>query len=126
MDKKIRVKSRSDIEEEMRRLFSGFAQMKHQAILHAINLWHPATDVYETENELCIVCELAGVRKEDIHLHIEEAVITISGVRDEQRAGKKAVFHNLEISYGPFERNIHLPNKFIGSEPRANFINGNP
>ena len=70
MDKKIHVKGRSDIEDEMRRLFSGFAQMRHRALLHAINLWHPATDVYETEKELCIVCELAGVSKDASIKHI--------------------------------------------------------
>lgn len=124
MEKKIRVKDRSDIEEEMRRLFSGFSQMRHRVLLHAINLWHPATDVYETELELRVVCELAGVTKQNISIHIEDSVMTISGVRLEPKTAEKAVFHNLEINYGPFERNIQLPQKFMGSEPKATFANG--
>ena len=66
MKKDYKVKDRSGIEDEMRRLFSGFAQMRHGAMLHAVNLWHPPTDVYETDNELVIVCELAGVEKKNI------------------------------------------------------------
>ena len=57
MDKKIRVKDRPNIEEEMHRLFSGFAQMRNRILLHALNIWHPATDVCETDDELWIICE---------------------------------------------------------------------
>jgi len=124
MDKKIRVKDRPNIEEEMHRLFSGFAQMRNRILLHALNIWHPATDVCETDDELWIICELAGVAKENIKIHIEENIMTISGIRVEQKVGEKAVYHNLEINYGPFERNIQLPPRFVGSEPKATFANG--
>jgi len=124
MKEKIYTKRRSDIEEEMRRLFSGFSQMRNGSLLRAINVWHPATDVYETANEFCILCELAGVDKQDIKVHIEDNVITISGIRREPVIGEKAVFHNLEINFGPFERNIQIPRKFLGSEPIAHYSNG--
>ena len=124
MYEKLKTKGRRDIEDEMRRLFSGFAQMRHRAMLNAINVWHPATDVYETEDELIVVCELAGLDKSEVKVTIDNAVLTISGIRDEKKVVGKTVFHNLEINYGPFERNIQLPDRFIGSEPKALYSNG--
>jgi HSP20 family protein len=124
MREKIYAKRSNEIEAEMKRLFSNFSQMRNAGILRAINIWHPPTDVCETEMEFCIVCELAGVRKEDIRIHIEDNIITIAGARTQKGSVEKTVFHNLEINYGPFERNIQLPRKFIGSEPKATYNDG--
>ncbi len=124
MKEKIFAKRRSDIEEEMRRLFSEFSQLRNSSLLRAINVWHPATDVCETKDEFCIICELAGVERKNIRVHIEDDVITISGVRSEQLLRKKTIFHNLEINYGPFERNIQIPHKFLGSQPETLYSRG--
>jgi HSP20 family protein len=123
MSNVICTKSRA-YEEEMRRLYSEFSQMKHRVMLDALNVWHPATDVCETEDEYIITCEIAGVRKEDVVIQMGDDVITIAGVRKEKRPVHKAVFHNLEINYGPFERNIHIPRRFVGAKPRARFKEG--
>ena len=117
------AKSRA-FEEEMRRLYSEFAQMKHRVMLNALNVWHPATDVCETDDELIITCDLAGVRKEDVTIRMDDDAITIAGVRIEKRPAQKAVFHSLEINYGPFERSILYPKRFTGAKPRARFKNG--
>lgn len=124
MREKIYTRRSNEIEAEMKRLFSNFSQMRNAGMLRAINVWHPPTDVCEMEREFCIVCELAGVQKEDIRIHIEENVITIAGARTQKAFGEKTVFHNLEINYGPFERNIQIPRKFIGSEPKATYNDG--
>ena len=121
---KIRLKDRAQIEEEMHRLFSGFAQLRNRVLLNALNMWHPATDVFETEHEFCIICELAGVDKKDIAMRIDDNVVTITGVRREPKIKERGTFHNLEINYGPFERHIQLPRRFIGSEPKAGFSGG--
>ena len=120
----IEVKEKPRIEEEMQRLFSEFSNVRHHLQLRATNLWHPATDVYETPDKLIIISELAGIEQEDINLGIHHGVITISGIRKEQNPEGSAIFHNLEINCGPFERNIRLPERFIGSEPRAKLSNG--
>lgn len=123
MRKTLRTKSRS-FEEEMRGLYSEFAQMKNRVMLDALNVWHPPTDVCETEDELVITCELAGVRKEDIRIQLNDDFVQITGKRTEKRPISRAIFHNLEINYGLFERNIRFPKRFIGSEPHASFREG--
>ncbi|HHS49541.1 MAG TPA: Hsp20/alpha crystallin family protein [candidate division Zixibacteria bacterium] len=123
MAKPISAKSHA-FDEEMRRLYSEFSQMKNRVMLNALNVWHPQTDVCETEDELIITCELAGVRKEDIKIQIDDNILTISGTRKERKPLSKAVFHNLEINYGQFERSIRFPNRFMGADPNANFKEG--
>ncbi len=119
----LRAKSRS-FEEEIRGLYSEFSQMKNGVMLNALNVWHPPTDVCETEDEFVITCELAGIRKEDIRIQLLDDVVQISGTRIEKRPIARAIFHNLEINYGPFERNIRFPKRFLGAEPRASFNEG--
>jgi len=41
--------------------------------------FHPPMDVYETENELVVVMEIAGMRAEDIHVVFEKDTLAISG-----------------------------------------------
>ena len=43
--------------------------------------WVPNTDVYVTEESLTIKVELAGMRKEDLVLTVEENQLTITGHR---------------------------------------------
>ncbi|MGC9316195.1 MAG: Hsp20/alpha crystallin family protein [bacterium] len=124
MREEIFTKRSNDIEEEMRRLFSTFSQIRNGGVLRAVNVWHPPTDVCETDGEFCVICELAGVKKEDVRVHIDENVITISGIRHKRVMNERTIFHNLEINFGPFERNIRIPRKFVGSEPRANYSEG--
>ncbi|MCK5833904.1 Hsp20/alpha crystallin family protein [bacterium] len=123
MPKMMSVKNNS-FDEEMRRLYSEFSQMKNRVMLNAINVWHPPTDVCETEDELIITSELAGVRREDIRIQLDDDIMRITGIRNERKPINKAVFHNLEINYGPFERNIKFPKRFIGGEPKAHFKEG--
>ena len=124
MDRKIFTKKRSNMEEEMRRLLSEFSQMRHGPVLHSVNLWHPATDVCETRDKFIVLCELPGIGKEDVRIHIEDGVITISGVRREPHFDGKVVYHNLEVNYGPFERNIQYPDRFEGDSAKASFEGG--
>jgi len=46
-------------------------------------------DVYETENELVVVMEIAGMRAEDIHVVFEKDTLAISGERVETGSSPK-------------------------------------
>ncbi len=37
---------------------------------------------------------------------------------------ERSTFLNMEINYGPFERNIHLPREFVGGKISARYVNG--
>jgi HSP20 family protein len=86
--------------------------------------WVPNTDVYVTDGGLVIKVELAGMRKEDLELTIEDNRLKISGHRPDGCRAAKCRFLVMEISYGAFETIIELPPGYDLSAARAAYQNG--
>ncbi len=80
-------------------------------VMTAGKMWEPRIDVLEDDNRLIIKAEIAGVRGEDIQLVYlpERHSLLIRGIRREDGYEGEPKFHQLEIFYGPFEREIGLP-----------------
>jgi HSP20 family protein len=71
--------------------------------------WAPPTDVYETETELVVTVDIAGMNPRDISVITDGDVLTIRGVRQEISPRCKKQFHKMEILVGPFQRLLHVP-----------------
>ena len=88
--------------------------------------WSPNTDIFETENDLIIRVEIAGVDKDRIDITLKGTTLSICGYRHDQRRSKQVHFHQAEINYGPFEKVIILPdslqNKNIDAKYREGFL----
>ena len=69
----------------------------------------PSVDVYETDHEIVIVAEIAGIGRGDIELEIEGTTCTLRGERKPVRGGPKRDYRQMEISHGPFFRELLLP-----------------
>jgi len=108
----------------MDRLLGDFASRKPPSVHFSPRAWEPAIDVYETEDELVILAELAGVREDDIELVVDKNTLIIQGQRREERASSKKSYHQMEISRGPFARGILLPIKVDFSKTRASYEDG--
>ncbi|MBN1352267.1 Hsp20/alpha crystallin family protein [candidate division KSB1 bacterium] len=73
------------------------------------NGWCPNTDIFETRTEFVIRLELPGVKKEDISLILSNHSLIIRGKREDVGPRGRVYYHQMEISYGLFERTILLP-----------------
>lgn len=71
--------------------------------------WAPAADVSETDKEYLIRAELPAVRKEDVHVTLEDGTITIRGERRQRQTEKSEKFHRIESFSGEFTRAFSLP-----------------
>lgn len=75
--------------------------------------WLPKTDVYETPDELVVRIEVAGMRKDSLHVSLsaDDRVLSIKGTRAERSIDErqKVRFHQLEVYFGSFERDVLLP-----------------
>lgn len=71
--------------------------------------WAPVADVVERPGEVVITAELPGVKDEDVHVHVGENAITISGERRLEEEVSEDHFRRIERSYGSFERRFPLP-----------------
>jgi HSP20 family protein len=72
--------------------------------------WQPAADIYKARSGWVLKFDLAGVRMDDVHVHISRRSVTVSGVRRDTMLEDAGCRHySMEISYSRFERTIELP-----------------
>ena len=83
----------------------------------------PPMDIYETEETLVVVMEIAGMRGEDIQVTFEKEFLSISGVRPEP-SSPKTHLHQMEIDYGKFQRTLQIPFPLKTEEFKATYRQG--
>jgi HSP20 family protein len=76
--------------------------------LHSAIVWHPPTDIYETEEELIVVVELAGVTEDDVTITLFSDLVVVEGMRKQQAMTDMNACHQLGIKYGHFRSEIAL------------------
>lgn len=86
--------------------------------------WIPNTDVYTTDEGLVIKVELAGMRREDLSLAVEDNRLRISGNRPDGCRSPKCNFLVMEINYGRFENIIEIPGGYDLNRAIAAYVNG--
>jgi HSP20 family protein len=86
--------------------------------------WVPNTDVYFNEKGLVIKVELAGIRREDLELSMENNRLKISGHRPDGCRRGKCTFLIMEINYGLFESVIEVPPGYDLTQAKAIYQNG--
>lgn len=90
------------------------------------NITVPFMDVYETDKEVIVSCDLPGLqRKEDVHIDIENNMLTISGnINREQHVIQEDRMHRKERFSGYFRRSVSLPANVSQENIRAIYKNG--
>ena len=86
--------------------------------------WAPAVDIIEDDKEFLVKAELPEVKKEDVHVSVENGVLLISGERKFEKEEKNKRYHRTERSYGSFTRSFSLPDGADASKVRAEFKDG--
>jgi len=71
--------------------------------------WQPAIDVYETDENVVVLIELAGIKQDEIEVLVQNNILMIRGERRDIKQGIKRTYSQMEVLWGPFERNITLP-----------------
>jgi len=97
------------IHKEIERLLDHYAGAKPPMIQFAKRAWEPAVDVYETEEALVVVIDLAGIDKNHLHVSADTSTLTVRGERANPGAGTRRSYYQMEIASGPFERVVPLP-----------------
>ncbi|WP_340106877.1 Hsp20/alpha crystallin family protein [Rhodohalobacter sp. 8-1] len=86
----------------------------------------PTLNVSETDQTFEISVALPGMSRDDVEIHYENDVLTISGERkwkhEEKENGRR--YHRVESGYGTFSRSLPLPNFVDSDQISAEFENG--
>ena len=84
--------------------------------------FQPAIDVRSSDAELTFVCDLPGVRLEDVEVTLENGVLTLKGTRRfESKEGEQVM---LGRAYGTFTRSFTLPDSVDDNALVASLADG--
>jgi HSP20 family protein len=87
-------------------------------------VWAPASDMYETKDDLVVTAELPGVKEKDIHLSIVGDMLSLRGQRMADQQVRDEQYHRIERWSGSFERHIQLPIPVQADRVRASYRDG--
>jgi len=81
-------------------------------------------DISEDEKNIYIEAELAGLKKEDVKITVEDGVLTIRGERKQETEEKKKNYHRVERVYGSFSRAFTLGENIDKDNIEAKYEDG--
>lgn len=105
----------SRLQDDMNQMFRGREQKRALA---------PAVDIFEEKEAIVVQAELPGVRSEDLHITVENDLLTISGERKFDRREGKGEWHRVESTYGTFTRSFALPKTVAADQIEADLDGG--
>jgi len=85
-------------------------------------LWRPPTDVFETDDEIIVRVEIAGMREESFSIELDGRILSIHGTRPDSPAGR--AYHQMEIRFGEFSIDLELPLVVVAQNVQAVYQNG--
>ena len=83
-----------------------------------------AVDVFNTDIEFCIHAVIAGVSSEELDISIENEMLIIKGVRKKPEINKEKNYFYQECYWGPFSRQIILPEDADPNKTKASLQKG--
>jgi HSP20 family protein len=84
----------------------------------------PAVDVYETEREVVVVVEMAGISEGDVEITVDGRKLLINGERKPSAGRPGRLYSQLEICHGPFRRELLLPAEVNPDGARVEYSQG--
>jgi HSP20 family protein len=117
-----------DLEDMEKRLstYLGRPAIRTEAGKEAMTVaeWSPLVDITEDDKEYLIKAELPDVKKEDVHVTVQEGRLNLIGERKFEKEEKGKKYHRVERAYGSFSRTFELPTNSNPSKILAEFKEG--
>ncbi|MFC2150253.1 Hsp20/alpha crystallin family protein [Calditrichota bacterium] len=84
----------------------------------------PRVEIAEKKDSYQISVELPGIDKQDVHVEVENNVLSISGEKHSGIEEQDQNFHLRERIYGKFSRSFDLPTRIEADKIEAKYSNG--
>ena len=118
------MREMATVHDRVNRMFNGmFPSTWSDEEMH-FSARNPAVDIYDQDDKVVIKAELPGVDKKDIHVGLEDRVLTLKGERSHENEVKEEKFYRKERAYGKFERAFTLPAGLDPEKINADFKDG--
>lgn len=104
--------------------FDGFSLSPFRALSRGTEAFMPRLDIEETDSDITINAELAGMDEKDVEITVHDDVLTIKGEKKTEHEDKDGGRYLTERSYGSFSRSIALPAEVDQEKIDASFKKG--
>ena len=84
----------------------------------------PSVDVYETDDEVVVVVEIAGISGEEVAVDVDGKTLIIWGERRPHGDRPRRLYSQMEICHGLFQRQLLLPAEVSPDEAQATYSSG--
>ena len=81
-------------------------------------------DISEDDNAIFLEADIAGVKKEDIKVSMDDGVLSITAERSQNEEEKKKGYHRIERSWGSLSRSFTVGNNVDADKIEATYDNG--
>ena len=86
-------------------------------------VWVPPTDVFETEDQIVVQVEVAGVKQSDLTVSLQDRRLIISGTRSDHGPSQRA-YHQMQVRFGDFITEVELPAPIDENGIDASYVDG--
>ncbi len=89
--------------------------------------WEPSINICESANAYHVAVDLAGMRREDIDVQVQEGHLFVRGQRavpGPATPGEQLRMHHMEIEHGAFCRELDLPGDVTAQDIAAHYKDG--
>jgi HSP20 family protein len=117
-------RSLRNLQEEVNRVFDSLFSPAMDEDGESGAVWTPRLDLTETEDGFQLAVDLPGMKKDDVHIRMEDDRLIISGERTEEKKEEDRNMVRMERSFGSFYRSLRLPKGIKDDQIRAHFRNG--
>jgi HSP20 family protein len=109
----------SELAEDIRAIFDELAATLRAEQRATAGECHPALDVFETDEAVEIMMDVAGIAPEAIRIVFRAGVVLIAGEKAPSVARAPQTFHVVEREFGRFARGVRVNGAFDLQTARA-------
>lgn len=109
------------LQEELNHIFEQWGDRRTGLLDRA---WGPAVDIYESKDDVIVLADIPGMKKEDIEVTVKDQVLIIKGERKAQELPENVEELREERSFGTFTKAFTLPSGVDAANVKALYQNG--
>jgi HSP20 family protein len=112
------------LQEKMERMWQRLSGDIQNPPRYCPSTLEPPIDVYDTESNVVVVVEIAGISGSAVEVEVEDKRLTVRGQRPNRNTHPGRHCFQMEICYGSFERTVMLPSPVNLEELQTTYNDG--
>lgn len=112
------------LQKDISQILEDFLKKPDDSSFVETGNWAPAVDIKEEKDKFLVIADIPGVDKNDIHISLENNLLSIQGERNIVLKEDKEGYTRRERMSGQFYRHFNLPQTADEAQISASYKNG--